>query len=105
MVKYLFNNQISIKYINKIRSVLYNFFKYLIEYHDLKNNPVAQTPRLIDNAPEENISFWVFDKFERFIRIVDDPEYYRFFMFLYYTGARKGEARAITCNQIDFKKR
>lgn len=103
--KYLFNNQISIKYINKIRSVLHNFFKYLIEYHDLENNPVAQAPRLIDNAPEENISFWEFDEFERFIRIVDDPEYYRFFMFLYYTGARKGEARAITWNQIDFKKK
>lgn len=40
---------------------------------------MAQTLRLIDNAPEENISFWVFDEFERFIRIVDDPEYYRFF--------------------------
>ena len=26
-------------------------------------------------------------------------------MFLYYTGARKGEARAITWNQIDFKKK
>ena len=49
---------------------------------------------------------WIFGslkKFKKFAKSIDDPLYYRFFMFLYYTGARKGEARAMTWKQIDFK--
>lgn len=103
--KNLYDNNISVVYINKIRPVLHNFFKYLCDYHDLENNPVTLAPRLKNNAPEEEMTFWEFSEFKKFIKVVDEPEYYRFFTFLYYTGARKGEARAITWRQINFKKR
>lgn len=96
---------LSIKYINKIRPVMHNIFKYLCDYYNLENNPVSQAPRLKDNAPNEEMMFWEFSEFKKFIKKVDDPVYYRFFMFLYYTGARKGETRAITWRQINFKKR
>ena len=49
------------------------------------------------------MDFWEFEEFKKFAKSIDDPLYYRFFMFLYYTGARKGEARAMTWKQIDFK--
>lgn len=100
----LFDDQVSVVYINKIRSVLHNFFKYMCDFHDFENNPVSQAPRLKNNKPDEEMSFWEFSDFKKIIAKVDEPEYYRFFMFLYYTGARKSEARAITWRQIKFKK-
>lgn len=98
-------DNLSVSYINKIRSVLHNFFKFMCDFHDLEANPVSQAPRLKDNTPEDEMAFWEFAEFKKFISKVDDPEYYRFFMFLYYTGARKSEARAMTWRQVDFKKR
>lgn len=103
--KELYDNKVSVVYINKIRPVLHNFFSYLCDYHELETNPVSLAPRLKNNAPDEEMTFWEFSEFKKFIKAVDDPEYYRFFTFLYYTGARKGEARAITWRQINFKKR
>lgn len=103
--KDLYDNKVSVVYINKIRPVLHNFFSYLCDYHELEINPVSLAPRLKNNAPTEEMTFWEFSEFKKFIKVVDDPEYYRFFTFLYYTGARKGEARAITWRQINFKKR
>lgn len=99
------HSNLSVSYINKIRSVLHNFFSFMCDFHDLEGNPVSQAPRLKDNTPEDEMTFWEFAEFKKFISKVDDPEYYRFFMFLYYTGARKSEARAITWRQVDFKKR
>ena len=85
----LFDDQVSVVYINKIRSVLHNFFKYMCDFHDFENNPVSQAPRLKNKKPDEEMSFWEFSDFKKFIAKVDEPEYYRFFMFLYYTGAWK----------------
>ena len=101
--KGLFENGVSIKYINKIRTVLHNIFSYLCDYHGSDNNPVANVPRLKDNSPYEEMDFWEFEEFKKFAKAIDDPLYYRFFVFLYYTGARKGEARAMTWKQVDFK--
>ena len=101
--KDLFEKGVSIKYINKIRPVLHNIFSYLCDYHGCDNNPVTHVPRLRDNSPYEEMDFWEFEEFKKFAKSIDDPLYYRFFMFLYYTGARKGEARAMTWKQIDFK--
>ena len=94
--KDLFEKGVSIKYINKIRPVLHNIFSYLCDYHGCDNNPVTHVPRLRDNSPYEEMDFWEFEEFKKFAKSIDDPLYYRFFMFLYYTGARKGEARAMT---------
>ncbi|GFI41164.1 putative defective protein IntQ [Thomasclavelia cocleata] len=99
------HNNLSVSYINKIRSVLHNFFKFMCDFNDLEVNPVSQAPRLKDNTPEDEMDFWEFAEFKKFISAVDDPEYYRFFIFLYYTGVRKSEARAITWRQVDFKKK
>ena len=76
---------------------------YKRQYHGSDNNPVANVPRLKDNSPYEEMDFWEFEEFKKFAKAIDDPLYYRFFVFLYYTGARKGEARAMTWKQVDFK--
>lgn len=51
---------------------------------------------------EEKIRYITPEEFNLFISVVDDIVYKSFFMFLYYMGCRKGEAQAITWNDIDF---
>lgn len=62
--KSLYNN-LSVSYINKIRSVLHNFFKFMCDFHDLEGNPVSQAPILKDNTPEDEIAFWEFAEFKK----------------------------------------
>lgn len=100
---YLVDQGLTVKYINIIRPILYNLFQYACEYKDLSTNPVLNTPRLKDNSPKDEMFFWEYREYKQFISEVDNPLYKRFFMFLYYTGARKGEARALIWKQIDFK--
>ncbi len=100
--QYLMDEGVTIKYINTIRSILHNIFRYACEYRDLESNPVFNTPRLKDHSPKKEMVFWEYKEYKQFIAEVDDPVYRRLFMFLYYTGARKGEARALIWDQINF---
>ena len=79
----------------------YNQIKKIKEYKLAYVLMIGKKQGLI--LKKDSFSIGTFEEFKKFAKSIDDPLYYRFFMFLYYTGARKGEARAMTWKQIDFK--
>jgi integrase len=44
--------------------------------------------------------FWTKEEFDKFISVVDNPTHKAIFMFLFYTGRRKGEVLALNKNDI-----
>ncbi len=50
------------------------------------------------------MKFWELEEFRKFISIVDDEVYNLLFNLLFFTGIRKGEALALTWNEIDFER-
>lgn len=51
----------------------------------------------------QKIKYITYEQFKIFISYVDDIHWKTFFIFLYYTGMRKGEVQALTWEDIDFK--
>ena len=48
------------------------------------------------------MDFFTIEEFKKFIFVIDDINFKCFFKMLYYCGLRKGEAKALTWNDIDF---
>ncbi len=48
------------------------------------------------------MNFWELHEFRKFISYVDDEVYNVLFNLLFFTGVRKGEALALTWNDINF---
>ena len=80
----------------KIRGVLSAMFNFAVRYYDLPSNPVLKVEsfRRTERAPEMLI--WTEAEFNQFYAAIDDITYRTFFLFLYLTGCRKGEALACT---------
>ena len=54
------------------------------------------------NERKKEMDFWTHEEFKKFISVEDDLMYRTFFKVVYYCGLRKGEARALDWNDIDF---
>lgn len=103
------NTGISIKYLNKIYSILKNIFDYAIKFHDLKLNPVAMFGRFKSEARQrvikDKLRYITKNDFDKLLEVVDNSMYRIFFIFLFYTGCRRGEANALTWKDVDFDKK
>lgn len=93
---------LSIKYLNKINSLLKNIFQFAIESYGLESNPVVKTFKESKAAiKEEKLRYITKEDFDKFISVIDDDMWRLWFEFLFYTGVRKGEALCLTWNDID----
>ncbi|MBR4260626.1 MAG: site-specific integrase [Clostridia bacterium] len=98
---------LSVKYLNKINGILINIFNYAIKNYSLEKN-VAKEYGYFERKREEvipdsqKLQYITLEDFNKFISFVDDPLWHTFFIFLFYTGMRKGEVQALTWNDIDF---
>ena len=54
---------------------------------------------------KQEMQFWTPEEFAAFIRKVDKPDYKMLFEFLYITGCRRGEALALSWDDIDLDKK
>lgn len=100
---------LNVKYKNKINSVLSGILDVGIKYGVLQYNSAKMVGNFKETnskciANEEKIKYITYDEFEKFISVIDDQLWKTFFIFLYYTGCRKGEAMALNWNDIDFRK-
>ncbi len=86
----------------KVHTVLSAIFNYGIDLEYMRIN-VAREVGNIDMKENKVINFWTIDEFKQFIEVIDTLKYRAFFMTLFYGGLRKGEALALTWNDIDFK--
>lgn len=98
-----------ISYLNKLYEILKGIFDYAIKNYNLTLNPVELAGRFESKNDEvipdsEKIRYITFNDFNKFIFVIDNIAWKTFFIFLYYTGMRKGEVQALTWNDIDLDK-
>lgn len=93
-------------YLNKIYNALYGVFQFAIREYGLSTNPLAivggfKTKDDKIKKDEEKLRYITLEDFNVFISVIDDSFWRTFFIFLYYTGMRKGEVIALKWNDID----
>ena len=90
-------------YVSKYYYTINKIFKYAVNEEYISTNPMTHVRRSAfkDDVKTEML-LWEPEEFETFIKYVKNPEIKRFYIFLYYMGTRKGEAQALTWNDLDF---
>lgn len=88
---------------NKIIDTLKSTCRYASEIYDLPNY-TQKLERF--KTPRHEMKIWNMDEYIRFEQAMQElrPEMVPFFHLLYFTGLRKGEARALTVDDLDLEK-
>lgn len=104
--EFISKQNLSINMQNKCHILLSNILKYGIKYNYISTNyeqdlgPFKKKNESIKT--DDKIRYITYEQFKIFISFVDDLHWKTFFIFLYYTGMRKGEVQALTWEDIDF---
>lgn len=80
-------------------TMLSSIFNYGIKFCGVKSNPARLAGAIGNKKSSKEIKFWTKEQFDRFIEVVDQPEYRFFFLTLYYSGMREGECLALKPKQ------
>lgn len=96
-----------VAYMNKLYVILKEIFDYAIRNFNLDTNVVqlsGRFERVNDEVikDEEKLKYITHEDFNIFISYIDDITWKTFFIFLYYTGMRKGEVQALNWSDINF---
>ena len=96
-----------VAYLNKLYVILKEIFDYAIRNFNLDSNVVqlsGRFERVNDEVinDEEKLRYITHDDFNTLISCIEDVTWKTFFIFLYYTGMRKGEVQALSWNDINF---
>lgn len=100
-------NKFRITYLNKLLNILRGIFDYAIQNYDLDKNVAALSGRFQSVQEkvipdDKKLEYITLEDFNKLIDVIDDNMWKTFFIFLYYTGMRKGEVQALNWNDIDF---
>lgn len=95
-------DKLAIATAKRIHAALSAVFNYAIKQEYSRSNP-ARVVGNIDMEENKRVDYWILEEFKQFMAHVDDQLLYTFFMTLYYSGMRKGEALALTWKDIDFE--
>lgn len=108
IIKKMDDEGMSTSYIQKIYSVMSKVFKFAVEERLLEVNPMSRIKKFKrPNELKKEMDFWKYEEFKKFSDLFEKKEDFKFkvfFNFLYYMGCRKGEALALSWNDIDFEK-
>ncbi len=93
-------SEYSYAYRKGLMTHLTSIYNYAERYHDIKNVAKrAEKPRNLEAKKE--MLFWTPEEFTAAIATVEQPGYAMLFRFLFLTGCRKGEALALTWQDVD----
>ena len=94
--------ELTTTYTSHLVGLLTAIYRYGEKYHDITNIMIkVDKPR--NTAPKKEMEIWNPEEFTKFIGSVKDPTYKMFFVTLYLTGCRRGEAAALTWSDVDLK--
>lgn len=99
---------LSVRYKNKAKMILSSILDYACAYYDLEKNVAKLIDNFQDNAEriikdDEKLRYITLNEFNLFISVIDDISWKTFFIFLFYTGCRKGEVQALTWHDINLE--
>lgn len=107
--EYMINKKLDLKTLNKAYQVLSGIFNHAIKNFGLSTNYIS----ILGPFKEVNekvvydidkIRYITYDEFIKFISVIDDNMWKTFFIFLYYTGIRKGEIQALSWKDVNFER-
>ena len=93
---------------NRTRNYIYKFLKTIMNFgtkwYGLNFNQIYPKMTNFTNPNEikKEMEFWTYEEFSKFISVEEDLTFKCLFKTLYFCGLRKGEARALNWNDIDF---
>lgn len=89
--------------INKARKVLSRLLGYAEQCGYISMNPCVRVPyyKRPGEVKKEELNFWEVDTFKHFLTYVDDPYWHDVFEFLFCTGLRIGEFRALQWSDVN----
>ncbi len=107
-LKFMEEKELTINYKNSMISYCKECFIYATIYYDFDLKIANCLTKFRNDNPKEKLkdsefNFWTIEEFDSFIEIVDDPYYKLIFTFLYRTGLRIGEFKALKWTDIDLK--
>lgn len=92
----------SCSYTCHLITLLSSVYRYGEKYHDITNIMVkVDKPR--NTAPKKEMEVWTPEEFSLFRKSSEDLTYTTFFTLLYITGCRRGEAEALSWDDIDLE--
>lgn len=89
-------------YLQKMHVYLVSILNHAMKFHGLKQN-VASLVGNFEIQTKKRLNYWTLEQYEKFYAILPDLEQQTFFKLLFYSGARKGEVRALTWSDINFE--
>ncbi|MCQ9279770.1 site-specific integrase [Staphylococcus borealis] len=90
------------EYLKKMHVYLVSVLNYAMKYYELKSN-VASLVGNFEIDTNKRLNYWTLEQFNQFYNVLSDITHKLFFKLLFYSGARKGEIRALTWKDINFK--
>jgi len=93
---------------NQINGLFSQIIEFGKEFYNVKVNIVKKLGMFVDHEVKKiqmitKADIWSEDEFKQFISEATSTTYYVFFNLLYYTGMRKGEARALSFEDVDLE--
>lgn len=103
---YELEKELSEKSVKKIFYAVKSVFDFAVNNNYLLKNPMKTVVRTINrDRPVQEMLYLTEDQFTTLCKYAEDDEYTLLFKFLFYMGCRRGEALALTWEDIDLRAR
>ncbi|WP_210124115.1 MULTISPECIES: tyrosine-type recombinase/integrase [unclassified Staphylococcus] len=89
------------EYLKKMHVFLVSILNHAMKFHDLKQN-VASLVGNFEIETQKRLNYWTLEQFNQFYDILPTIQQKLFFKLLFMSGARKGEIRALTWEDVNF---
>ena len=90
----------SFNYKRNIHYLMCGFFRFCVTFLDLKSNIPSLVGNFKKTVNTNTSNFYTVKEFNKFISCVDNIVYKQFFMLMFYTGTRPGEAMALKFSDL-----